>query len=141
MNNKRQAATLIPYRFQADKVLIYLQKKTKDAPRLPDHFCFFGGGIEGQETPEEALKREIEEELNFIPEGYEFLGKYEFPRTINHMFILKVNEDFEEQITVLEGEYGRFFNEDEALSEPKLIDEDKEILRDFYKNLKLLNEK
>ena len=141
MQTKREVSTLIPYKFQDDKVLIYFQKKTKDAPRLLDHFGFFGGGIEEQETPEEALRREIKEELDFVPEGYEFLGKYESPRNINHMFTLKVGEDFEEQIMVLEGEYGIFFNEEEALSEPKLIDEDKEILRDFYKKLKANNEK
>ena len=133
MKNKRQAATLIPYKIQGGRILIYLQKKAKDAPRWPGYFGFFGGGLERKEMPEEALKREIKEELDFVPEGYEFLGKYEFPNHINHMFALQVGEDFEKQVTVLEGDYGIFFGELKALQEPMLIDEDKEILRDFYK--------
>ena len=141
MKSKRQAATLIPYKIQGGKILIYFQKKAKDAPRWPDYFGFFGGGLEGKETPEEALRREIKEELDFAPEGYEFLGKYEFPNHINHMFALQVGEDFEKQVTVFEGDYGIFFDEREALREPMLIDEDKEVLRDFYKKIKTRNEK
>jgi 8-oxo-dGTP diphosphatase len=44
---------------------ILLQHRTKDAPTFPDHWAFFGGGIEGDETAEEAVKREAIEELAY----------------------------------------------------------------------------
>jgi 8-oxo-dGTP pyrophosphatase MutT (NUDIX family) len=120
---------------RGNEVFVYLQKRAKDAKRLPDYFGFFGGGIEGQETTEEALKREIKEELDFVPEGYEFLRSYDLGGRKN-AFILEVDSSFEDNIIVLEGEYGKWFSEQEALEEQKLIDEDKVILRDFYKKLK-----
>jgi 8-oxo-dGTP pyrophosphatase MutT (NUDIX family) len=44
---------------------ILLQHRTKGAPTFPDHWAFFGGGIEGDETAEEAVKRETLEELEY----------------------------------------------------------------------------
>ena len=46
-----------------DQKEILLQHRSKDALRLPDYWAFFGGGIEGEETPEQAIAREILEEL------------------------------------------------------------------------------
>ncbi|MBI4140538.1 NUDIX domain-containing protein [Candidatus Woesearchaeota archaeon] len=57
---RRDVALLILY--DADKKIL-LQHRTKNASFAPDHWAFFGGGIEEEETPEEALKREILEEL------------------------------------------------------------------------------
>jgi 8-oxo-dGTP diphosphatase len=44
---------------------ILLQHRTKDAPTFPDYWAFFGGGIEGDETAEQAVKREALEELEY----------------------------------------------------------------------------
>lgn len=69
---KRLVSILIPYRRNADKFLVFLQKRSKDAKRLPGFFGFFGGGAKNNENPEEALQREIMEELNFVPRGHVF---------------------------------------------------------------------
>lgn len=44
---------------------LLLQHRTLDAPVLPNHWAFFGGGIEKGETPERAAKRECLEELGY----------------------------------------------------------------------------
>jgi 8-oxo-dGTP diphosphatase len=44
---------------------ILLQHRTKDAPTFPDYWGLFGGGLEHGETPEQAVKREIREELAY----------------------------------------------------------------------------
>ncbi len=133
---KRLISILIPYRRNSDKFSVFLQKRSKDAKRLPDFFGFFGGGAENGENPEEALKREMMEEISFVPSGYDFLKKYEFPRSIKSIYYLEAGDEFEKQIEVKEGEYGKYFTEDEALSEPKLIEEDKIVLRDLFSKLR-----
>jgi 8-oxo-dGTP diphosphatase len=44
---------------------ILLQHRTKDAPTYPDHWAFFGGGIEASESAEQAVRRESFEELGY----------------------------------------------------------------------------
>jgi 8-oxo-dGTP diphosphatase len=133
---KRLISILIPYRMDGDKFLVFLQKRSKDAKRLPDFFGFFGGGAENGETPEQALIREMMEEINFVPSGYIYLGVYEFPRSVKSIYYLEVGDEFEKQIEVKEGEYGRYFTENEALIEPNLIEEDKIVLRDLFSKLR-----
>ena len=78
MEKKRHVSILIPYKIKDQQVLVFLQKREKDRKVLPGHFAFFGGKIEEGENPEEALDREIKEELCFNPKGQEFLGKYDW---------------------------------------------------------------
>ncbi len=52
---------------------ILLQHRTHDAFSLPNHWAFFGGGIEAGETPAEALERESLEELSYHVQNPHFL--------------------------------------------------------------------
>lgn len=131
MENKRKTSGLIPYRIKEGKVFVFLQKRSEEAVRLPGYFCFFGGGAKGGETPEDTLMREIKEELDFIPTNYEFLGKYDFVSGLRYYYVLKVDDSFESNIHVHEGELGKFFSVDDAINEPKLSDDDKIVLRDL----------
>lgn len=130
--SKRQVATIIPYFVKNGKIAVFLQKRTKDAKYRPDQFGFFGGGIEAGETPEQAMIREAKEELDIQPENYEFLGRYESDAVINDVFIMQVNENFEDTVHVNEGQYGRYFTEDEAKNEPELSDFHKKRFEDLY---------
>jgi 8-oxo-dGTP diphosphatase len=57
---------------------ILLQLRDEKPQRYPNYWAFFGGGIEENETPERALKREIKEELGIDNiEEYSFFKKYE----------------------------------------------------------------
>lgn len=122
---KRRVSLLIPCRHRDDGAWeVYLQKRSKDAPRLPDYFGLFGGGIENDETPEQALEREMQEELAFTPQGYKLFKISEPPRDIKYIFILEVRDNFEELIVVQEGEYGMFFTEAMMQQEVKFIEHD-----------------
>lgn len=52
---------------------LLLQHRTPDAPRLPNYWAFFGGGIEPGEHPSDALKREVREELSYHVQDPYFL--------------------------------------------------------------------
>ncbi len=136
MEGKRKISILIPYISTGNDILAYLQKRSKDAKRLPDYFGFFGGGAEGDENPEQTLRREMKEEINFVPEGFIHFKKYEFDQSVKDIYILEVDDNFGDKITVLEGEYGKWFTEQEAINEPKLIDEDKLVLTEVYEFLR-----
>ena len=64
-----------------------------DRRKYGEEFGFFGGKIEWDETPEQALLREIREELNIELKSYKFFKKYtqeirEFDKIIEkNMFI------------------------------------------------------
>jgi len=134
--DKRQVAIFIPYRQKDGDVFVFLQKRSKDAKRIPDYFGFFGGGLDGEETPEQALAREIKEELSYQPVNYFLLGCYDFPRKYAYVFCQEVGDNFENEIEVLEGQYGKWFNEAEAMAEQMLIDEDKIVLQDFFEKVR-----
>lgn len=135
MGNKRKISILIPYRLTEGEILVYLQKRSKDMKRLPDYFGFFGGGAKRNENPEEALKREIKEEMDFVLTEFNYFRQYEFEKSLKDIFTIKADNNFENRIKILEGDYGQWFNQQEALSEPKLIEEDKIVLRDLYEFL------
>ncbi|MFH0806189.1 MAG: NUDIX domain-containing protein [Candidatus Brennerbacteria bacterium] len=133
MENKPLVALFIPYKIVDGKILVYFQKRTRDAKRIPDLFGFFGGKVEEGEGVEEGLRREIKEELNFTLGAYEKLGLYESSKSAKHIFVSEVDENFEQKVTVLEGEYGKFLNEEEATNEPKILESYKQILQDLYR--------
>lgn len=58
----RRTALLILYT-KDDKIL--LQHRNHDAPRNPNNWGCFGGGIEEGETPEQAVRRESFEEIEY----------------------------------------------------------------------------
>lgn len=134
--SKRLVSLLIPYKREGGEYVAYIQKRTKDAKRAPDMFGCFGGGVERDESPEEALIREIQEELTYTPVGYEYFGEYESERSKKFVYTLEIDDTFEKEIKVKEGEYGKYFSEEEITNEEKIIEHDRIILYDIFKKLK-----
>lgn len=130
---KRQVTSLIPYRFRGGEYEFYLQRRTQDAHIKPGHLGFFGGGIEDGESVEQGMLREIKEELKFLPQNYQFFGRYEFIQSTMFIFILSVANDFESKVTVCEGEYGKFFTMRDLEREEKVAGSVTIVLDDFFK--------
>ena len=112
--------------------MLFVQKRTKDAPIAADMFGIFGGQIEDGESAETALFREVREELDYEPCNVEFFRKYEHGDCEQYVFLSEVDETFETEITVLEGEYGRFLNESELKME-RVIDIDRIVFNDVFR--------
>ena len=58
-----------------NRLLIYLRDNKPDIP-FPNHWDFFGGHVEEGETPEEALIREVKEELGVELANWKFFRTY-----------------------------------------------------------------
>ena len=56
---------------------VLLQNRTNHS-KAGEKYGFFGGGIEPNETSEEALIRELKEELNYTPNTFQYIGSHEF---------------------------------------------------------------
>ena len=108
---KNKTSALVPYTIQDDTVSVFLQHRTDDAPHNPGKYALFGGGKEGDETPEETLLRETKEELGIIPTNYQLYGDVEGAVSLISLFYMKVSITFPETITILEGQGGFFVSE------------------------------
>lgn len=60
----------------AGRLLIYLRDDKPEIP-FPDHWDFFGGHVEAGETPEQALTREVQEELSIDLPAWTFFRRYD----------------------------------------------------------------
>lgn len=96
--------------------LIYLRDGKPGIP-FPHHWDLIGGHVEEGETPEEALIREVKEEIDFDLKDYTFFREYlclegdAYPN-IKYIYHGKINLPVEE-ITLLEGDRLQFFTRNE----------------------------
>lgn len=111
----RNCALIILY--DEDKKIL-LQQRTDDAPTRPGCWGFFGGGVEAGETPEQAVKRECLEELNYTLENPVFIGTKEDKEKTNqthrlwHIFIERCCN--KNSLKLQEGQDMKWFKIDEA---------------------------
>lgn len=62
MKQTRNVSIILLYN---DNLKMLLQHRDEGITILPGHWSFFGGKIEENETPEDAIRRETEEELEY----------------------------------------------------------------------------
>jgi 8-oxo-dGTP diphosphatase len=96
--------------------LLYLRDNKPGIP-YPGHWDLIGGHVEDGETPEEALVREVKEELDLDLKEYAFYRKYECLtgdayENIKYIYTGKLNIPIE-KITLLEGVRPQYFSRDE----------------------------
>jgi 8-oxo-dGTP diphosphatase len=98
---------------ERSEILLYLRDNKEGIP-FPNHWDLIGGHVEVGETPEEALVREVKEELNIDLKEFSFYKKYicltgdAYPN-IKYIYIGKIVIPIEE-ITLLEGERPQYFS-------------------------------
>lgn len=89
------------------RLLIYLRDDQPTIP-FPNRWDFFGGHLEGSETPEQALVREVNEELGVTLKSWEFFRRYDchsgdvYPN-IKHIYSAQIDRSVGE-LTLREGQ-------------------------------------
>jgi 8-oxo-dGTP diphosphatase len=96
--------------------LLYLRDNKPNIP-FPDHWDLIGGHIEEGETPDEALVREVKEELGMDLKNYKFYKTFECITgdayaNLKYIYTGKINIPIEE-ITLYEGVRAQYFSREE----------------------------
>lgn len=90
-----------------NQLLIYLRDNMPEIS-FPNHWDLFGGHVEENETPEQALVRELKEELNLDISDFSFYKSFESAneQKLNTKFVFVVRiEKVAEELTLYEGQY------------------------------------
>jgi 8-oxo-dGTP diphosphatase len=109
---------------------------------FPNHWDLIGGHVEEGETPEEALVREVKEELDIDLKEYSFFKIYEcltgdaYENT-KYIYSGKINIPIEE-VTLLEGERPQYFTREE-IPDVKFANIMKSIVLDYINYSDSLN--
>jgi len=95
------------------ELLLYLRDDKPDIP-FPDHWDLIGGHVEEGETPEEALVREVKEELDIDLKEYTFYKRYvcltgDAYENTKYIYTGRINLPIEE-VTLLEGVRPQYFS-------------------------------
>ena len=124
---KRLVSMFIPYYFKDNGLYVFLQVRDFKA-RSPNSLGAFGGGLENEENNEEALIREIKEELEYTPVNYSLLGVFEDDYSVSNYYIEEVKENFEASINVREGKGGEWCKAKEVTGRDDISSNTKNII-------------
>jgi mutator protein MutT len=121
------------------QVLLQL-RDDKNGIFFPNHWGFFGGAIEKNETPDCALMRELEEELcvEFTNAQVEKMFTIELGFSQNSdlikriFYAVKIANEQIKKIQLCEGKEARFFSQEESLSIPNFVPYDRFGLWAFF---------
>lgn len=98
---------------------ILIQKRDHNTDYYPGYFASFGGRLEPGETFEDAVCREIGEELEIYLkiEDFVYLKTNINPNYYEKVYSLRLSENLEKAIKINEGEGGYFFTKEEIIAQ------------------------
>jgi len=115
MNNKPQEVVKAVI-VKEEKFLLQLRDNKPDIS-YPNNWAFFGGGVDYGENHQEALKRELVEELGWYPNKINYLTQYknkEVNCNITH-YLIHYNLD-SSKLCLREGQDMNWFTYDEIIT-------------------------
>ena len=118
----RAAAALI---LVEDRYLLQLRDQ-KPGIFFPGHWGLFGGACDGSETPEQALRREMQEELGITVSNLRHVTDFTFTfgRTgavARHFFEIQISSSLLGSLVLGEGSAMRTFAAAEILNLPRVV--------------------
>lgn len=116
----------------AEREILLQLRDNKPDLEYPNCWGTFGGQIEEEETPQEALVREIKEELGYHVESPELYGIYSFDGYDIYMFSMIDKKITLNDFDVREGQRAGFFSRDEATKIPCAFN-CREIVEDYFR--------
>ena len=130
-----------------ENILLQL-RDNKTGIFFPNHWGFFGGAIDENESPKDSLFRELEEELSisfntsevtaFITSEICFKpGEASVKR---YFFLVKIYEDLMKKIEVSEGQEANLFSCKDGLKLPNFVPYDRFALWSYYNQHRILFE-
>ena len=100
-----------------NKKLIAIHRIKEKDGKCEEYYVFPGGGVEENETMEEAVIREIKEEIGIDVKAKKYLYKLDTENTVEHFFLCEyVNGD------VGTGTGPEFTSKDRGVYIPELVD-------------------
>ena len=132
---KQIVSLIIPY--DSEKKLL-LQHRTEDAERLPGYWAFFGGGIDKDEKPVDAVIREAFEEINFECKNPRFVHEQDFilPNgQEGHMYLYIDYCQDKTKLKLKEGQDWGWFQKKET-DKLKMVQHDRAIIEKIWTILK-----
>lgn len=120
------------------EILLYLRDNKPEIP-FPNHWDLFGGFIEDGETPEQALVREVKEELDIDLRDYDFFKKYNCDQgdampNIKYVYYGRISKPISE-LKLQEGQKLQFFSKEE-IPQVKFANILKDIVMEYLKEKK-----
>ena len=122
--------------YDSEKRLL-LQHRSMDAKLLPDYWAFFGGGLKEGETPDEAVRREAFEEINYKVKAPQLILEQDFREgdVIGRLYIyIEAFDKDKSELRLYEGQDWGWFKDSE-LNSLKMVDRDRQIVRLIMRHL------